>query len=168
MQILRPSCILQIVFMHRVCVEKGRREAESDCVSCGCRYIYRVDPQLYFGLSKTTPPSGPPAALEFDTGSVTSTGNCGSLCFAFQALYCRSWQKTTARCKNHNERSSEDENSAFFLSRLPAALKFDIGTVTSPEVTRIIAFLSITLATADVDQNTKRVKTPNSQMTDQI
>lgn len=40
-------------------------------------YIYRVDPQQYFGLSKTTPPSGAPAALEFDTGSVTSTGSEG-------------------------------------------------------------------------------------------
>ncbi|KAL3138687.1 hypothetical protein ABBQ32_006442 [Trebouxia sp. C0010 RCD-2024] len=41
-------------------------------------YIYSVDPQGYFGLNKTTPIDGPPAALEFDVGSVTSTGSEGS------------------------------------------------------------------------------------------
>ena len=41
-----------------------------------CRYIYSVDPQGYFGLNKTTPIDGPPAALEFDVASVSSTGDC--------------------------------------------------------------------------------------------
>lgn len=37
-------------------------------------YLYKVDPKGYFGLNKTTPATGPPTALEFDVGSVTSTG----------------------------------------------------------------------------------------------
>jgi phosphodiesterase/alkaline phosphatase D-like protein len=39
-------------------------------------YIYNVDPQGYFGLNKTTPirPGQAPAAVEFDTTSVTSNG----------------------------------------------------------------------------------------------
>lgn len=54
--------------------------AHSPCPDIGnlvhrCRYIYSVDPQGYFGLNKTTPINGPPAALEFDVGSVTSTGD---------------------------------------------------------------------------------------------
>ena len=44
-------------------------------VSKCCRYIYRVDPQGYFGLNKTTPIAGPPAAIEFDVGAVSSTGD---------------------------------------------------------------------------------------------
>ena len=39
-----------------------------------CRYIYSVDPQGYFGLNKSTPIDRPPAAVEFDVASVSSTG----------------------------------------------------------------------------------------------
>jgi phosphodiesterase/alkaline phosphatase D-like protein len=40
-------------------------------------YVYKVDPQGYFGLNKSTPitPGQAPALVEFDTGGVTSTGN---------------------------------------------------------------------------------------------
>lgn len=40
------------------------------------RYIYSVDPQGYFGLNRSTPIDGPPAAVEFDVASVSSTGDC--------------------------------------------------------------------------------------------
>jgi phosphodiesterase/alkaline phosphatase D-like protein len=40
-------------------------------------YVYKVDPQDYFGLNKTTPiaPGQAPAAVEFDNAGVTSTGS---------------------------------------------------------------------------------------------
>jgi phosphodiesterase/alkaline phosphatase D-like protein len=40
-------------------------------------YVYKVDPQGYFGLNKSTPitPGQAPALVEFDTGAVTSSGN---------------------------------------------------------------------------------------------